>query len=158
MATSASGTFHHTCFLVHDVDATAARLAASLGIGPWNVWTIAPAEGTVHGQPAAFSFRVALAEHGGASYELLAPVSGPNVYAEHLAARGEGFHHTCHIFSTRELMLAAQADLLAQGREMIQSGSSGDAFAFAYFAVPETGSVLELLHLAALPPPEKTIG
>jgi catechol 2,3-dioxygenase-like lactoylglutathione lyase family enzyme len=158
MAKSASGTFHHTCFLVRDVDATAARLSASIGIGPWHVWTIAPAECTVHGQPGSYSFRVALAEHGGASYELLAPISGHSVYTEHLEAQGEGFHHTCHIFPTREAMEAAQAELAAQGRDMIQSGSSGEAFAFCYFTIPETGSTLELLYLAGLPPPDRAIG
>lgn len=158
MATPTSGTLHHTCFLVHDVDATAARLAESVGIGPWHVWTIEPVEATLRGQPASFSFRVALAEHGGTSYELLAPVSGHSVYNEHLAARGEGFHHTCHIFETRGEMRAAKADLVSQGREMIQDASLGEAGEFCYFEMPETGSVLELLYLVGLPPPERAIG
>jgi hypothetical protein len=158
MAPPESGVFHHTCFLVHDVDATAARLRESAGIGPWHVWTITPDEATVHGKAASYTFRVALAEHGGASYELLAPVSGHSVFVEHLAAHGEGFHHTCHFYATREAFLGARAALLGQGREMIQSGSRENTFDFCYFAMPETGSVLELLYLKGLPPPEKAIG
>lgn len=40
---------HHTCFVVRDVAKTAKRLSDSLGIGPWNIWTIQPAESKVHG-------------------------------------------------------------------------------------------------------------
>jgi catechol 2,3-dioxygenase-like lactoylglutathione lyase family enzyme len=148
-----SSTLHHTCFLVRDVDGAAARLATTLGIGPWHVWTITPEEGTVHGR----SVRVALAEHGGSSYELLAPISGDSVYVEHLATKGEGFHHTCHAYASREELRAAKAELLAKGCEMIQDASLGDLGEFCCFAVPETASVLELLYLRQLPPPEKAI-
>jgi hypothetical protein len=157
MATAASGTLHHTCFLVHDVDGAAARLADSVGIGPWHVWTITPEEATLRGRPIAFSFRVALAEHGGTNYELIAPISGDSVYVEHLRTRGEGFHHTCHIFPTREAMRSAKAALLAQGRELIQSASLGELGEFCYIDLPETGAVLELLYLQGLPPPERAI-
>ena len=42
MKITESGTLHHTCFVVHDVEKTAAALAES-GIGPWGIWTIEPA-------------------------------------------------------------------------------------------------------------------
>jgi hypothetical protein len=31
----APAALHHTCFVVRDVEGTARRLAAALGIGPW---------------------------------------------------------------------------------------------------------------------------
>lgn len=58
-------TLHHTCFVVKDLDGTARKLSAPLGIGPWNIWTIEPSESQVHGVPQRFSFRVALTEVGG---------------------------------------------------------------------------------------------
>ena len=54
--------------------------------------------------------------------------------------------------------LFAKSELLDQGREFIQGGSVGDAAEFAYFMIPEVGSIVELLYLGELPPPEKTIG
>jgi len=153
-----SGTLHHTCFLVRDLEKTARSLAESLAIGPWNVWTIAPAECTVRGKSVPFSFRVALAQAGGASFELVQPLTGDSVYVDHLRTKGEGFHHTCLAYANRDEMRAARAELVRQGRTMIQSASHGDAFEFCYFDIAETGSVLELLHLATLPPPELTIG
>ena len=153
-----SGTLHHTCFVVRDVERTAAALAKSLGIRPWGVWTIEPAAGTVRGREASFTFRIALAAVGGASYELLAPLSGESVYDEHLAEKGEGFHHTCIAYASREALQAAKAELTRRGRELVQSGDLGPGGEFCYFAVPETGALLELLYTTELPPPEATIG
>ncbi len=158
MGVADSGTLHHTCFVVRDVERTAQALSESLSIGPWNIWTIEPTESTVRGEAKRFSFRVALAEVGGGNYELLAPRAGESVYTEHLEQHGEGFHHTCLAFPSLEAMREAKSELLGQGRELVQGGSVGDAVEFAYFMIPEIGAVVELLYLGELPPPERTIG
>lgn len=158
MSVASTGTLHHTCFLVNDVEATATALSESMGIGPWAVFTIEPTEGEIRGESAAFSFHIAIAEVGGGSYELLSPHKGESVYTEHLARHGEGFHHTCLAYPTLEAMLEAKAELVEQGRELVQWGRVGDAAEFAYFMIPEVGSVVELLYLGELPPPEKMIG
>jgi catechol 2,3-dioxygenase-like lactoylglutathione lyase family enzyme len=158
MGIAQSGTIHHTCFVVHDVEKTAAALVESLGIGPWDIWTIEPSVTTVRGREVPFSFRVALAALGDSSYELLAPRTGESIYVEHLAEKGEGFHHTCIAYETREAMQAAKAELASQGRSMVQSGDLGEEGEFCYFEIAETGAILELLYLKEMPPPEKTIG
>jgi len=158
MGITDAGTFHHTCFVVSDLEGVAKKLADSLSIGPWGVWTIEPDVCNVRGRDVPFSFRVALAQVGSASYELIEPVSGESVYAEHLRSRGEGFHHTCIAYETLEAMRSARAELTRQGREMIQSGRIGELVEFCYFEIQETGTVLELLYLSELPPPDKTIG
>jgi catechol 2,3-dioxygenase-like lactoylglutathione lyase family enzyme len=152
-----SGTLDHTCFVVHDVEKTAAALAAS-GIGPWGIWTIAPAASTVRGRDVAFSFRIAFAQVGDSNYELLAPHEGESIYDEHLAASGEGFHHTCIRYTSREAMRAAKAELQRQGRTIAQSADMGESAEFCYFEIPEIGSLIELLYIAELPPPETTVG
>ena len=150
---------HHTCFLVRDLEGTAQQLADSLGIGPWNIWTIRPAECMVHGQPSQFSFRVALATVGGGTCELVAPHSGRSVLEEHLEKHGEGFHHTCFVYPTMAAVREAKAELRRQGREVIQEGSAGDVFDFGYVRFPEIGSLVEVLYLDAskLPAPEAII-
>jgi catechol 2,3-dioxygenase-like lactoylglutathione lyase family enzyme len=150
---------HHTCFLVRDLEGTAQRLADSLGVGPWNVFTIRPTASRVHGEERPFSFRVALATVGGGTFELVTPLTGPSVYDEHLAAHGEGFHHTCLVYASLAEVRAAKAELVRQGRELIQEASGGDAFEFAYFQFPEIGSAVEVLYLdpAQLPPPDGVI-
>jgi hypothetical protein len=114
----------------------------------------------VRGRESRFSFRVAMATVGGGTYEVIAPHTGSSVYDEHLAEYGAGFHHTCLVYPTLEAVRAAKAELVREGREMIQEGSAGDVFDFSYFAFPEIGSLVELLYLdaAQLPPPEMVIG
>jgi methylmalonyl-CoA/ethylmalonyl-CoA epimerase len=152
-----SGTLHHTCFVVHDVEKTAAALAES-GIGPWGVWTIEPAATTVRGQDVPSSFRIALASVGGSNFELVAPHEGESIFVDHLETNGASFHHTCVAYPTREAMHEAKGELARQGRELVQSSELGELGEFCYFDIPEMGSLLELLYVTELPPPEKTIG
>src|SRR5581483_5368841 len=153
-----SGTLHHTCFVVHDVEKAAAALGES-GIGPWGVWTIEPAATTVRGQEVPFSFRIALASVGDSNLELLAPHEGESIFVDHLESNGEGFHHSCIAYSSREALREAKAELVRQGREIVQSADMGEVGEFCYFEMPEIGgALLELLYVTELPPPEKTIG
>jgi catechol 2,3-dioxygenase-like lactoylglutathione lyase family enzyme len=151
---------HHTCFIVRNLERTAQALSDSLGIGPWNVWTIEPTECRVNGEESRFSFRIALAQVGGGTFELLAPHTGRSVYDAHLDNHGEGFHHTCLVYPSLEAVREGKAELLRQGREMILEASGGTVFDLAYFSFPEIGSAVELLYLdaAQLPPPEMVIG
>jgi hypothetical protein len=152
MGVATSGTLHHTCFVVHDVDATAVALGESLGIGPWDIRTVEPPTTTVRGQDVPFTFRIAIAPVGDSNVELLAPLTGDSIYVEHLAANGEGFHHTCIAYPSYAALRDARAELVGQGRELVQSGDFGDAGEFCYFDIAELGSLLELLYLA--PPPD----
>jgi len=150
---------HHTCFLVRDLEGAAQGMADALGIGPWNIWTIAPTECRVRGEASPFSFRVALATVGGGTYELVSPHHGRSVYDEHLEQHGVGFHHTCLVYPSLEAVREAKAELLRQGREPVQEGGAGDLFEFGYYPFPEIGSFVELLFLdaAKLPAPEAVI-
>lgn len=148
---------HHTCFVVRDVVAAAERLSATIGLGPWHVWTITPEWATLRGRPVSMSFRVALAEHGGSNYELITPLSGESLASEHLTTHGEGFHHTCHTFTRIEDLRAVKQQYLDRGVELLQDAGLGELGEFCYFAVPETASIVELLFLNGLPPPEMSI-
>lgn len=155
--TDSSATLHHTGFVVRDVEKTAAALAAS-GIGPWGVWTVEPRAATVRGRDVRFSFRIAFASVGGSNFELLAPHEGESIYVGHLEANGEGFHHTCIAYASEEAMREAKAELERQRRDMVQSVDMGDLGEFCLYDMPELGSLLELLYVTELPPPETTIG
>ena len=151
--------FHHTCFVVNDVDKAAQQLADSMGL-QWNLWTVEPVTSTVHGQDVPFSLRVALAQVGESTLEITAPLTGSSIYAEHLQAHGEGCHHTCVTYATFEELYEARDEMLKQGRVMLQSASLGAACEFFYFDIPEIGAILELLYvdMGLFPPPEKVIG
>ena len=159
MAIPPAATLHHTAFLVRDLEATAQRLSDALGIGPWNVWTIAPVDCMVRGQPSPFTFRAALATVGGGTFELISPHTGNSVFDDYLEQHGDGFHHTCLVYPSLDAVREAKAELRRQGREIIQEGSAGDVFDFGYVVFPEIGSLVELLYLdiSKLPPPEAVI-
>jgi len=159
MAKAIPAALHHTCFVVHDLEKTAQRMADALGIGPWNIWTITPATCRVHGEESPFSFRAALATVGGGAFELVSPHGGRSVYTEHLRVHGESFHHTCFVYPSLAAVREAKAELRRQGREPIQEGGLGDVLEFAYFPFPEIGSPVEVLYLdvAKMPPPEVII-
>ncbi|MEO9175209.1 MAG: VOC family protein [Gaiellales bacterium] len=152
-----NGTIHHVGIAVHDLEKSATALAAS-GIGPWHIWTVEPESTIVRGKDVPFSFRVAFAAVGDASFELIAPHEGESIYVDFLKTHGEGMHHTCIAYATRDALHAAKAELEGQGRVMVQSADMGELGEFCYFELPELGSLVELLFLTELPPPELSIG
>ena len=157
MGVGDTGSLHHTAWVVNEVGKTAKSLADSLSI-QWAVWTIEPIGCTVHGKDVPYSFKVAIAQIGDSNLELIEPLTGRSVYVEHLETKGEGFHHTCIFYPSRESARQARDELAAQGRQLIQTGDLGELGEFCYFHMPETDSVLELLYLSELPLPEETIG
>src|SRR5688572_6369296 len=108
--------FHHTCFVVRDLEATAQRLSDSLGIGPWYIWTIEPPHSVIRAKPTPFSFRLAFATIGGGTIELITPRSGRSLFDEQLEQHGEGFHHTCFVYASVDDLRTAKRELLQQGR------------------------------------------
>src|SRR5262249_10769769 len=95
---------------------------------------------------------------GGSNLELVAPDRGESIYLGHLERNGEGFHHTCIAYPSREAMHEAKAELVGQGREIVQSADMGELGEFCYFHIAEIGLLLELLYVTDRRPPEKTIG
>ena len=157
MPVTNSAALHHTSVLVHDLEASAAKLAKTLSV-VWNVWTITPEHCFVHGESSPFSFKAAFAQIGGANLELIAPASGKSVYNEFLATKGEGYHHCCLAYADLESMQSAKNELLSQGYKIIQNGYTEGVFEFSYFELTDPNMLIELLYLKELPPPEKNIG
>lgn len=148
---------HHAAFITRDVEATARSLAETLGVS-FGLWTIACDPAFVRGEARPFSFRLGLTQIGPASIELIQPLEGRTVYDEHLESVGEGFHHTCVTYLTREAFDDARRTLESRGLEIIQHGKVGDAAEFCYFDLPALKSAFEILHIGALPDPEAVIG
>ena len=157
MGVGDTGSLHHTAWVVNDVEKAAKSLADSLSIR-WSVWTIEPIKSTVRGKDVPYSFKVAIAQIGDSNFELIQPLTGRSVYVEHLETNGEGFHHSCIFYPSRDSMRQARDVLTKQGREMVQTADLGELGEFCYFHMPETASVLELLYLSELPLPDKTVG
>lgn len=119
--------------VVRDIDATVKRYWEDLGIGPWRINTLSPSNTpnmTYRGKPVKHAFRTAIARVADISLELIQPLDGDSLYAEHLAAHGEGLHH---IAFDVENFAAARAHLKRRGYTEIQGGRPYDVGEYAYF-------------------------
>ena len=133
------------CIVSRDYRQTMIGLA-SLGIMPWRVYTFDPqtvTAGTYRGHPSDFSMKVCFAGSGDLTWEIIQPLSGPTIFAEHLEQHGEGLHHLA--FDCNDLpwedRIAAFEKL---GFAVIQSGKWMDQNAFAFFGTEEaTGAIFE---------------
>jgi catechol 2,3-dioxygenase-like lactoylglutathione lyase family enzyme len=144
-----SAPFKQFALVVEDLDESVKSWHEHFGIGPWTAWRLGPAilqAMTYHGEPATFEFRHALAWQGEVQFELVQPLSGPSIFADHLRAHGPGLHHVGKYVADHP---AAVRAVLADGFTPIQSargfGAEGDG-AFAYFEPPGRGLMVELIE------------
>jgi hypothetical protein len=94
----------------------------SLGIGPWDIYTLSPPslrETTMHGKPAKYSFKCAVTMVGNTQFELVQPLEGPTIYKSFLERKGEGLHH---VKEKVDDIPATIAEFKKKGIEVIQAG------------------------------------
>jgi methylmalonyl-CoA/ethylmalonyl-CoA epimerase len=137
--------------VVRDLDAALRRYWETLGVGPWKVYTYGSPlvrEMTYRGRPHEYRMRLALAQVGPLVIELLQPLSGDNIYVEHLDRKGEGLHHV-GIFVPSFDQAVAQAQ--QQGFSVLQSGRGYGRWGDGGFAYLDTeamfGVILELIEV-----------
>ena len=137
--------------VVRDLDAALRRYWETLGVGPWKVYTYGSPlvrEMTYRGRPHEYRMRLALAQVGPLVIELLQPLSGDNIYVEHLDSKGEGLHHV-GIFVPSFDQAVAQAQ--QQGFSVLQSGRGYGRWGDGGFAYLDTeamlGVILELIEV-----------
>lgn len=128
------GRLEEVCIVTPDLERTAAGLMR-LGIGPWKILEINPRntlDQTYRGQPAAFAVLAAFANVGDIVFELMQPLYGPSIFADHLAEKGEGLHHLSFSLDGRpwEERIAAFRE---RGFEVVQSGTWFNGVRFAWF-------------------------
>lgn len=146
--------FKQVAIVVRDLESAVRQYAEQLGIGPWTAYTLgAPRlrDMVYRGEPTEFSLRHALAFSGDLQFELVQPLDGPSIFAEHLEQHGEGLQHIGKYVPDHA---AAVDEALRRGWTPLQSargfGATGDG-AFAYFA-PTAGfsTVVELISAPAV--------
>lgn len=148
------------CVVTRDFRRTMEGLVRS-GIGPWRVYTFDPTtveEMTYRGKPASYSMRLGLADSGGMMWEIVQPLTGPNIYEEFLERHGEGIHHVawgCNDIPWAERIKA----FTDRGYPMIQSGVWLGKVPYAYFETEDdTTTTFEIFDIPpgmAVPTPEE---
>lgn len=130
------GPVKQIALVVEDLDESVRAYSDLLGVGPWSVYELGPGileDMTYDGQPAEFTFRHALAWSGETQLELVQPLRGPSIFADHLAQFGPGLHHVGIIVDDHAGWVQQFKDA---GHDALQSargfGADGTG-AFCYF-------------------------
>jgi hypothetical protein len=147
----ASPRVNQVAVVVHDLDAAMRNYWETLGIGPWSVYTFAPPlvkEMTYRGRLQDYAIRLALAQAGEVLYELVQPLSGENIFKEHLDRKGESVHHIGVFVDSYD---RAIAEAMRQGHTVIQSGKGygrwGDG-AYGFLDTEKSlGVIVELIQV-----------
>ena len=81
--------------VVRDLEETLRTYVEEYGIGPWEIYAFDAneVEPLPEGGAAEGAWRIAVTMVGSVQWELVQPLDDRSIYAEFLAAKGEGLHH-----------------------------------------------------------------
>lgn len=105
------------------------------GGGPWRVYTFSPGntrKQSYHGEPAEVVLKVCYAQSGNMAWKLMAPVSGPTIFADFRENHGEGIQHVaynCNNIPFEDCI----TELMQRGFRCVQSGAWMGGSHFALF-------------------------
>ncbi len=131
--------------VVHDLQSTMEAYHRTFGWEPWSVYEHKPpalADLRLRGEPAEFSLLTAETQVGPVAFELIQPLSGPSVWREWLATRGEGLHHIACATHPADGAEALMRQLEHEYGRPLTSGRLGSSFEFCYF---DTQPVLKII-------------
>ncbi len=136
------GPIDQISFAVADVDEAVPRYAALFG-GEFQVVDTDLLDVLVDGRPESVSLRLGFGRTGAIEVELVQVVSGEYPVKDHLARRGESFHHVR--FPVSDLR-ATQLAMQAEGYTVTLEGATGGIL-FAYLtSVDLAGGTVELIQ------------
>jgi len=100
--------FKQICIAANDADRIMKGFWEVLGIGPWDVRNYTPAsvrDFYINGEllTEGFEFICAVTMFNGMQFEVVQPISGPNVYWDFLNKKGDYFHHIKDVMPNDEL-------------------------------------------------------
>jgi hypothetical protein len=125
-----------------DLDATETALTGLLGVRKWvriPEVHFAPDSCSYHGKPADFVASISLSYLADMQLELIAPVSGENIYSDFLRDCGPGLHHVCMEAESPEQFHALLAQAADHGAPVVQQGVMPGGIQFAYVSAPQAG-------------------
>lgn len=146
-----SGPIFQVCWVVDDIDAAEKWFTDTLGVPKWMRIPdvhFGPEHCRYRGEPADYVIHVSLGYAGGQQFELIQPVSGRNLYAEHVERDGPGLHHVAWVVDDLDATLAEAG---ARGIAITQQGAfSGAGMRFAYLDGSAGGApYIELMEISA---------
>ncbi|SDG24077.1 Glyoxalase/Bleomycin resistance protein/Dioxygenase superfamily protein [Pseudonocardia oroxyli] len=137
--------------VVRSLDAAADGMRAVFGLEPHTRVENTYRRTEYRGTEIDATVGVLLYDLGGVELEFLAPRTEGNVWADHLAEKGEGMHHLRFAVDSHA---TTAADLRERGVETYQQGESmrGGGVRYAYYdTVSQLGFLIETLNPGGTP-------
>lgn len=134
--------------VVRDIEKTMAEFERILGVKPETYSTTGCTEAYYRGKPADYKIKIAFYSFANVEFELIQPVDGESIWADHLKENQTILHHIRFNVIDFDSVVKDMAD---KGVEIYQNGkvSLDPRFRWAYFdTLPSLGFVLEVLGLA----------
>ncbi|MCH9640555.1 MAG: VOC family protein [Actinomycetia bacterium] len=140
-------------WVTRDLAATEAVLTALLGAKKWVRMPgvhFGPQACTYRGRPADFVADISLSYAGDTQLELIAPVSGRNIYTEFLEQSGPGLHHICIEAGDAADFDAAVRDAERNDLPVVMAGTMPGGMRFAYVSAESSGvPYIEIAYIPA---------
>ncbi|MGB0878504.1 MAG: VOC family protein [Mycobacterium sp.] len=139
-------------WVTRDLAATESVLTALLGAKKWVRMPgvhFGPEACTYRGQPADFVADISLSYAGDTQLELIAPVSGRNIYTEFLEQSGPGLHHICIEADDAAHFDAAVRDAQREDLPVVMAGTMPGGMRFAYVSAESSG--VPYIEIACIP-------
>lgn len=140
-------------WVTRDLAATEAMLTSLLGPKKWLRMPgvhFSADQCCYRGQPADFVADISLSYAGDTQLELIAPVSGRNVYTEFLDRCGPGLHHVCVEARDPEGFDEAVGEAERNGAPAVMTGTMPGGMRFAYVSAESSG--VPYIEIAYIPP------
>ncbi|WP_062998393.1 VOC family protein [Nocardia mikamii] len=143
-----TGPIFQLAWVVHDLDAAEREFGEHYGVETWMRMPsmhFGPDQARYRGAPADYTVDTSLGYAGGQQLELIAPVSGENLYTEQLARSGPGLNHIAYVPEDFDASLDRAR---ARGIEVVQHCTVAElGMEFAYLTGGPLGAHVELLRL-----------
>ena len=157
-------------YVVRDADKVMKNMWETFGIGPWDVYVTTEdlmSKTTYYGKPAKFSFKAAMCQlsPNGMQIELIEPLSGDNIYQDHINQFGEGIQHlgwykvySLNAFQETKQALEKAGFPCAMGGEMYSNTKERDYIGtWGYFDTRKVlNAMLEVLEITSYDPATAT--
>jgi methylmalonyl-CoA/ethylmalonyl-CoA epimerase len=136
--------------VVRDLDAAMKTFMDVLGAGEFRMLDSTTRK-VYRGRPIDPVHRIAAADFGPVTVELIQPVSGESLFTEFLAKHGEGVHHLGFMLASNDDYERALTHLAEAGFPSAQSGRKADLSYDYVDTEPALGTYVELVWHASEP-------
>jgi len=133
----------HIGVVVEDIEKTVEYYSSMWGLGPWKKFERLVAKGQMLAEGlynSSYTLKVAAAQWGPVTLELLQPAGGKSAWSDFLETNGEGIHHLCFDVPNWDEVVA---QVKKDGAKLLV-GAKLEGVTWCYFETSPGGLIIEI--------------